>query len=86
MSPVSQEQFDQIKGEIHAVLGGTVSELFLRRVDALLEDWVGGKYTAAEACDKVQKLVSLFIDKGKSQEIGLRFAPIIKGEAIPPKK
>jgi hypothetical protein len=86
MSPVSQEQFDRIKGEIHAVLGGTVSELFLRRVDALLEDWVAGKYTAAEACDKVQKLVSLFIDKGKAREIGTRFAPLIMSEATPAKK
>lgn len=86
MSPVPQEQFDRIKGEIHTVLGETVSELFLRRVDALLEEWVAGKYTAAQACEKVQKLVALFIDKGKAGEIGSRFAPIIMRETTPSKK
>ena len=86
MSPFPREQLDQIKGEIHAVLGETVSELFLRRVDALLEDWASGKYTAAQASEKVQKLVSLFIDEDKAREIGSRFAPIVMRETASVKK
>jgi hypothetical protein len=86
MSPVAKEQIDQMKGEIHAVLGKTASDLFLRRVDAILEDWAAGKYAAAQACEKVQKLVTLFIDEDKAREIGSRFAPIVMRETAPAKK
>ena len=78
MSPVSKETADHLKREIHAVLGQSASELFLRRVDAILEDCSAGKLTVAQTCEKVQKLVSLFIDEGKAREIGTRCAPIIK--------
>jgi len=86
MSPASREQVDQIKGEIHAMLGKTASDLFLGRVDAILEDWAGGKYTAVQACEKVQKLVSLFIDEDKAREIGSCFAPIVMRETSREKK
>ena len=78
MSPVSKEMADRLKSEIHAVLGQSASELFLRRVDTILEDCSAGKLTVAQTCEKVQKLVSLFIDEGKAREIGTRCAPIIK--------
>ncbi|MGC1456306.1 MAG: hypothetical protein WA946_14055 [Nitrospirota bacterium] len=77
MSPVSKEMADNLKSEIYAVLGKSASELFLRRVDAILEDCSAGKLTVAQTCEKVQKLVSLFIDEGKAHEIGARCAPII---------
>lgn len=77
MSPVSKEMADNLKSEIYAVLGKSASELFLRRVDAILEDCSAGKLTVAQTCEKVQKLVSLFIDEGKAREIGARCAPII---------
>jgi diketogulonate reductase-like aldo/keto reductase len=86
MSPVSREQIDQIKGDIRTVLGETASDLFLRRVDAILEDWAAGKHMAVQACEKVQKLVSLFIDEGKAREIGSCFAPIVMRETASGKK
>jgi hypothetical protein len=82
MSPVSKETADHLKSEIYAVLGEGASELFLRRVDAILEECSAGKLTVVQACDKVQKLVSLFIDEGKAREIGTRCAPIIAKESV----
>ena len=86
MSPASREQIDHMKGEIQSVLGATASDVFLHRIDAILEDWASGKYTAVQACEKVQKLVSLFIDEDKAREIGSRFAPIVMRETAPAKK
>jgi hypothetical protein len=82
MSPVSKEIVDRLKSEIHAVLGQSASELFLRRVDAILEECSAGKLTVAQTCEKVQKLVSLFIDEGKAREISTRCAPIITKESV----
>jgi len=81
MSPVSKEVADHLKSEIHAVLGQGASELFIRRVDAIVEDCAAGKLTVALTCEKVQKLVSLFIDEGKAREIHTRCAPIITKES-----
>ena len=81
MSPVSKETADHLKSEVHAVLGQSASELFLHRVDAILEECVAGKLTVAQTCGKVQKLVSLFIDEDKAREIGTRCAPIIAKES-----
>ena len=81
MSPVSKEIVDRLKSEIHAVLGQSASELFLRRVDAILEECSAGKLTIDQTCGKVQKLVSLFIDESKAREIGARCAPIITKES-----
>jgi hypothetical protein len=86
MSPVPREQIDHIKSEIQSVLGSTASEEFLRRIDAILDEWASGKYTAVQAFEKVQKLVSLFIDEDKAREIGSRFAPIVMRETAPAKK
>lgn len=82
MSPVSKEMVDHMKSEIYAVLGKSASELFLRRVDAILEECSSGKLTVAQTCGKVQKLVSLFIDEGKAREIAARCAPIITKESV----
>jgi hypothetical protein len=81
MGPVSKEVADHLKSEIHAVLGDSASELFIRRVDAIIEDCAAGKLTIAQTCEKVEKLVSLFIDEGKAREIHARCAPIITKEA-----
>jgi hypothetical protein len=82
MSPVSKEVVEHLKSEVYAVLGEGASELFLRRVDAILEECSAGKLTLAQTCGKVQKLVSLFIDEGKAREIGTRCAPIIAKESV----
>jgi hypothetical protein len=81
MSPVSKEVVDHLKSEIHAVLGQSASELFVRRVDVIIDDCAAGKLTIAQTCEKVQKLVSLFIDEGKAREIQTRCAPIITRES-----
>ena len=80
MSPVSKERIAALRVAILAVLGQSASELFLRRIDTILEDCSAGKLTAAQTCEKVQKLVSLFIDEGKAREIGSRCAPIVMKE------
>ena len=81
MSPVSKEMVDRLKSEIRTVLGQSASELFLRRVDTILEECSTGKLTVAQTCEKVQKLVSLLIDEGKAREIHARCAPIIAKES-----
>jgi len=81
MNPVSQEKVDLVKNEILAVLGKSASELFIRRVDVILADWSAGKLTAAQACEKIQKIVALFIDEDKAREIGSRCAPIVMRES-----
>ena len=86
MSPVSREQVEQIKGEIRTVLGKDTSDLFILRIYAILEDWIAGKHTAILACEKVQKLMSLFIDEAKARDIGSCFAPIVMRETAPAKK
>lgn len=83
MSPVPKKELvDQIRGEIRAVIGQSVSQVFLDRVDAILEEWSTGKITAAQACEKVQKRVSLFIDEDKAREIGSRCAPTVMRESV----
>jgi hypothetical protein len=68
---------EQVRAIVHEVLAGVASELFLGRVDAVLADWSSGKIPASQACEKVQKMVSLFIDENKAKEIASRCAPIV---------
>ncbi|OGW33799.1 MAG: hypothetical protein A2X58_09590 [Nitrospirae bacterium GWC2_56_14] len=82
MNPVSQEHVDQVRRIIHEVLAGRASEIFLGRVDGILADWGSGKLSAAQACEKVQKTVSLFIDENLAKEIGTKCAPVVMREPI----
>jgi len=82
MSSAHKERIEQIKTEIHAVLGNNVSDVFLRRVDAIIEEGALGKLTAAKVCEKVQKTVSLFIDEEKAREISSRCATIVMRESV----
>ena len=82
MSPVARAFVEQMRREVHNVLGPDVSKIFLGRVDAVLEDWSAGKLTAAQACEKIQKSVALFISEEKSQEIGNRCAPVVMRESV----
>lgn len=82
MNPVSQEHLDQVRRIIHEVLAGRASEIFLGRIDGILADWGSGKLSAAQACEKVQKTVSLFIDENLAKEIGTKCAPIVMREPI----
>jgi hypothetical protein len=86
MSPVAGEKVEKIRSEILAVLGKSASDLFLKRIDAILADWAAGKLSAAQACEKVQKIVSLFIGEDKAREIGTRCAPIVMRESLPERK
>lgn len=81
MNPASQDRFVAMRSVILEVLGSDVSPAFLSRVDAILNDWHAEKITAAHACEKVQKIVSLFIDENKSKEIGSRCAMIVMRES-----
>jgi hypothetical protein len=82
MNPVSKEHFDQVRKIIHEVLAGKASDIFLGRIDGILADWGSGKLSAAQACEKVQKTVSLFIDENLAKEIGTKCAPIVMREPI----
>jgi hypothetical protein len=81
MNPVPKELVDQVRQIIRETLGDSASDIFLQRLDGILNDWASGKLTAAQACEKVQKSVSLFIDENKAREIGNRCAPIVMKES-----
>ena len=85
MSSVSQEHLDQMRAIIHEVLGGRASDVFLGKIDAVIEDWGAGKLSAAQACEKIQKTVSLFIDENLAREIGNKCALIVMRESAPGK-
>jgi hypothetical protein len=86
MSAAPRERVDEVRSIIHDVLGGAASKIFLGRIDAVLNDWAEGKMTAAQACDKVQKMVGLFIGEDKAREIGARCALIVMRESATQKK
>lgn len=81
MTPPSSAHIEEVRKIVSDVLGGAVSKVFLGRVDATLADWASGNMTAAQACDKIKKIVALFIDEKKSQEIASRCAPIVMRES-----
>ncbi len=80
MNPVTKEHIDQMREIIHEVLAGKASKIFLGRIDGIIADWGEDKLSAAQACEKVQKTVSLFIDENLAKEIGNRCAPIVMRE------
>jgi hypothetical protein len=86
MSPVPKEHVDQMRAVIKEILGDSASEMFLKRLDPIMNDWVAGTISAAQACEKVQKTVGLFFDADKAREIGFRCAPMIMKESATPKK
>ncbi len=81
MSPVPKEHVDQMRTAIREVLGGSASDMFLKRLDPILNNWAAGVLSAAQACEKVQKTVGLFFDADKAKEIGYRCAPIVMKES-----
>ena len=86
MSPVPKEHVDQMRNVIKEVLGGSSSDIFLKRLEPILNDWVAGTLSAAQACEKVQKTVGLFFDADKAREIGYRCAPFVMKESAISKK
>ncbi|HUK99426.1 MAG TPA: hypothetical protein VLX29_01080 [Nitrospirota bacterium] len=81
MSPVPKEHLDQVRKIVHETLVGRASDIFLGRLDGILADWGAGKLTAAEASEKVQRFVSLFIDENLAKEIVDKCAPIVMRES-----
>ena len=77
----SASHIEEVRRIVHEILGNGASAVFLGRVDAVLSEWTSGKLTAAQACEKIQKMVSLFIDVKKAQEIAARCAPIVMRES-----
>jgi hypothetical protein len=86
MSAAPRERVDEVRSIVHDVLGESASKMFLERIDAVLNDWAEGKMTAANACEKVQKTVGLFIDQDKARQIGERCAMIVMRETASQKK
>lgn len=81
MSPTPQARVEQMKHIIHEVLGTAASPAFLQRIDAVLAEWSAGKINAAQASQKVEKMVALFIDAEKASEISSRCALIVMKDA-----
>ena len=80
MTPVSKEHIDQVYKIVHEVLAGKASQIFMGRIDAIVAEWSADRLTAAQACDKVQKAVSLFLGEDLAKEIQNRCAPIVMRE------
>lgn len=86
MNGAPRERVDEVRSIIQDVLGGAASKTFLGRIDAVLNDWAEGKLTAAQSCEKVQKMVGLFIGEEKAGQIGDRCAMIVMRESASQKK
>jgi hypothetical protein len=86
MSAAPRERVDEARSIIRDVLGESASKIFLGRIDAVLNDWAEGKLTAADACEKVQKMVRLFIGEDRARQIGDRCAMIVMRESASQKK
>ena len=86
MSAAPRERVDEVRTIVNEVLGGNASKIFLERIDATLSEWAEGKMTAAKACEKVQKMVGLFIGEEKARQIGDRCAMIVMRESATQKK
>ena len=86
MTDVTRERIDAVRTIVHEVLGGIASKIFLGRIDATLNEWAEGKMTAAKACEKVQKIVGLFIGEDKARQIGDRCVIIVMRETALQKK
>jgi hypothetical protein len=82
MSPAAKESVDQVRKVIHEVLAGRASDIFMGRIDGILEEWSADKLTAAQACDKVRKAVVLFLGEDLAKEIGNRCVPIVMRESV----
>jgi hypothetical protein len=80
MTPVQKEHVDQVRSVVHEILAGKASDVFLARIDKLIDEWAQGKLTAPQACDKVQKTVSLFISEELAKEITNRCAMTLMRE------
>ena len=81
MSPMSKEHLNEVRNVVHEVLAGRASDIFFGRLDEILGDWDAGKLNAAQASEKVQKFVSLFIDENLAKEIVNKCAPIVMRES-----
>ena len=80
MSAAPRERVDEMRSIIHDILGGAASKIFLGRVDGVLSEWAEERMTAAKACEKVQKMVGLFIGEDLARQIGERCAVIVMRE------
>ncbi|NTW58198.1 MAG: hypothetical protein HGB21_06610 [Nitrospirae bacterium] len=85
MSPAARESVEQVRKVVHEVLAGRTSDIFMGRIDGILEEWSAEKLTAAQACEKVRKVVALFIGEDLAKEIGSRCVPIVMRESSPKK-
>lgn len=81
MSPAAKQSVDQVRAVVHEVLAGKASNVFMGRIDGIMNEWENGPLTAAQACDKVRKAVALFIGEDMAKTIGDRCAPIVMRES-----
>jgi hypothetical protein len=70
---------EDIKASVREILGDAPSELFLARVDRTLDE--GMPYAMEDAAAKVVKMVRLFIDEQKAEELRRRCREILQGQA-----
>ena len=82
MSRVAKEHVEQFRKNVHEILAGKASGPFIDRIDRIIEEWAGDKMTAAQACEKIQKAVILFLGNDLAQEIGSRCAHVVMQESV----
>jgi hypothetical protein len=68
----------QLKNAIREILGDKPSKLFLGRVDTALDEGASDKESLRKACERVEKMVNLFIGSDEARVIGTRCAEILR--------
>jgi hypothetical protein len=63
----------ELKQIVHEILGGIASNLLLNNVCALLDEDHKDSDSLKQACNKIEKMVNLFIGSDKAQLLATRF-------------
>ena len=67
----------ELNSIVQEVLGGTASKVLLGRIDSMLTDGSSSREELQQACDKIEKMVKLFIGEDKARIIGKRFKEVL---------
>jgi hypothetical protein len=68
---------DELKSTVRSVLGDVPSQIFLGRVDKVIDEGMSDIESLRNASVKVENLVKLFIGVEESKVIGRRFREVL---------
>jgi hypothetical protein len=69
----------QVRYAIQEMLGDRPSPIFMGRIEKTLDEGAKDRDSLCLACDKVQKMVNLFISVDIAKVMGQRFKEILEG-------